>query len=285
MSVSSTSLSLSERRSAPVAFARLGVIGALIARDWRILRSYRTALVTDLLFGCLNLLAYRYISRTLGARVHGGLDGAPDYFAFAAVGVSLSVVLQAAIAGVSARLREEQLTGTLEALCAQPVSGAEMALGLAGFPFLFAVLRAFLYLLIAGVLLGLSFAHCAWFGLLAAFAASGLALGAVGVGLAALVLVFKRAGGLGGVGAFAMSLLGGAFFPVRVLPHWLQPLASAVPTRYAFTAARSALFGRPGWPAATLELLAFGLVLGAISVLLFNLALRHAVRRGTLNQY
>ena len=241
--------------------------------------------MSDLAFGCLNLAAYYYIARTVKVSVHAGLDGAPNYFAFAAVGVALSVVLQAAIGGVSARLREEQLTGTLEALYAQPISSGELALGLAGFPFLFAVFRAFIYLLIAGALLGLDFSRCAWVGLVGAFLVTGLALGAVGVCLAAFVLVFKRANSVGAIGTFGMSLLGGAVFPTSVLPHFLRPLAAIVPTRFAFSAARAALFGQSGWPEAILSLAAIGVALGLISIVLFSLGLRHAVSRGTLNQY
>jgi ABC-2 type transport system permease protein len=283
--VSVTSRSLGVSRGEFVRGTRPYAIYGLIRRDWRIVRSYRTALLTDLTFGCLNLLVYYYISRTLKVSVKGGLDGAPSYFAFAAVGVSLSVVLQAAITGVSRRLREEQLTGTLEALYAQPISGTELAIGLAGFPFLFAVFRAFIYLLIAGSVLGLSFAHCAWVGLILSFLATGVALGAVGVALAALVLVFKRAEAVGALGTFGMSLLGGAFFTTRVLPHWIRPLADVVPTRFAFGAARDALFGRSDWISSAVVLAGFGVGLGALSLVLFSLALRHSVRRGTLNQY
>jgi len=274
---------LSRRTASWVSHA--GAVRALVGRDWRITRSYRAALVTDLSFGCLNLLVYYYISHALKVSVRGGLDGAPSYFAFAAVGVSLSVVLQAAMTGVSRRLREEQLTGTLEALCAQPISASEIALGLAGFPFLFAVFRAFVYLLMAGLLLGLSFGHCAWLGLVVSFLVTGLAVGAVGVALAGLVLVFKRAEAVGSLGVFGMTLLGGAFFPTAVLPHWVRPLADVVPTRFAFEAARDALFGRGDWFAATLPLIGMGAVFGMVSLLLFSLALRHSVRHGTLNQY
>lgn len=268
--VSITSRSPPARREL-VWLTRPHAIYALIRRDWRIMRSYRTALVSDLVFGCLNLVVYYYISRTVKVSVRGGLDGAPNYFAFVAVGVSLSIVLQAATTGVSRRLREEQLTGTLEALYAQPISATEVALGLAGFPFLFAIIRAFLYLLIAGLLLGLSFAHCAWVGLFASFLVTGLALGTIGMALAALVLVFKRAETVGTLAIFGMCLLGGAFFSAHVLPHWARPLAEIVPTRFAFSAARGALFGGE-WISPTLVLAGMAVGLGAASLLLFSRA-------------
>lgn len=254
-------------------------------RDWRITRSYRTALVTDLGFGFLNLVAYYYISKTLKVGLRSGLDGAPDYFAFAAVGVALSVVLQAAITGVARRLREEQLTGTLEALCVQPISSGELAFGLAGFPFLFAVIRAFAYLLLAAAFLGLSFAHCDWLGLIVSFLVSGLALAALGVGLAAVVLVFKRADAVGALGTFGLSLLGGAFFPSRVLPHWLRPVANLLPTHFAFDAVRGALFGSRGWLGPVAALAGVGAVTMVIALAMFSAAVRHAIRQGTLNQY
>jgi ABC-2 type transport system permease protein len=282
--VSITSRSAPARRGL-VWPTRSHAVYALIRRDWRIMRSYRTALVTDVVFGCLNLVVYYYISRSVKVSVRGGLDGAPSYFAFAAVGVALAVVLQSAVTGVSRRLREEQLTGTLETLCAQPISSTEVALGLAGFPFLFAVVRAAFYLGIAGLLLGLSFAHCSWPGLFAAFLITGLALGAFGVALAALVLVFKRAEAVGALGIFGLVLVGGAFFPAQVLPHWVHPLAAVVPTHFAFTAARSALFGGTEWVSSTLVLAGWAVGFGALALVLFSLSLRHAVRRGTLNQY
>jgi ABC-type multidrug transport system permease subunit len=256
-----------------------------VRRDWRITRSYRTALLTDVVFGFLNLAAYYYISKTLKAGVHSGLSGAPSYFAFAAVGVALSVVLQAAITGVSRRLREEQLTGTLEALAVQPISSSELAFGLAGFPFIFAVIRAFVYLLLAGAFLGLSFAHTDWFGLIVSFLVSGVALSALGVCLAALVLVFKRADAIGAVGTFALSLLGGAFFPIAVLPDWLQPIAEILPTHFAFAAVRAALFGQGDWLGPTAELAGVGAITMVIGLALFSAALRHAIKHGTLNQY
>jgi ABC-type multidrug transport system permease subunit len=256
-----------------------------VRRDWRITRSYRTALLTDLVFGFLNLVAYYYISRTLKPAVHHDLDGAPSYFAFAAVGVALTVVLQASVIGLSRRLREEQLTGTLEALVVQPISVPELACGLAGFPFLFAVARAFVYLLLAGAFLGLGFGHCDWVGLGVSFVVAGVAFAGLGVGLAAAVLVFKRADALGAIGTFGLGLIGGAFFPIRVLPHWLRPVADIVPTHYAFDAVRGALFGTRGWVGPMATLGGIGVVTTLVGLGLFALALRHTIRHGTLNQY
>jgi ABC-type multidrug transport system permease subunit len=261
------------------------VVGALARRDWRLARSYRTALLSDLAFGFLNLVTYYYISKTVNPGAGRGLDRAPTYFAFAAVGITLTVVLQASVLGLSRRLREEQLTGTLEALLAQPISTPELAAGIAGFPFVFAVGRAFLYLLLAAAFLGLSFAHCNWAGLLISFMVAGVAFAGLGIALAAAVLVFKRAEAIGALGTFGLALIGGAFFARHVLPPWLRPVSDVVPTQFAFTAVRHALFGGGGWIQPLLGLAGVGAVTIVVALALFEGALRYTVRRGTLNQY
>ena len=283
--MSITSLSTQAEQSPPARGWRAGAVGALVRRDWRITRSYRTALLSDLAFGFLSLVTYYYISKTVNPGGGHGLDGAPSYFAFAAVGIALTVVLQASVLGLSRRLREEQLTGTLEALLAQPISTPELAAGVAGFPFLFAVARAFLYILLAGALLGLSFAHCNWAGLVISFMVAGISFAGLGIALAAAVLVFKRAEALGALGTFGLALIGGAFFARRVLPPVLRPLSNVVPTQFAFTAVRDALFGGHGWIGPLVALAGVGAVTLAVALALFERAVRYTVRRGTLNQY
>ena len=66
----------------------------------------------------------------------------------------------------------------------------------------------------------------------------------------------------------------------HVILDILQRLA-----QFAFTAVRHALFGGHDWIGPLLALAGVGAITIAVSLALFELALRHAVRRGTLNQY
>ncbi len=284
MTVSSTS---PRPEAAPVSelSARLHALRALVRRDWLVTRSYRTSLVTDLVFGFLNLLMYYFIARALHPRIGVSLDGAPSYFAFATGGIVLALVLQAGTIVLSRRVREEQLTGTLEMLVVQPIAPSELAIGLAGFPFLFAIGRAFAYLLLAGLFLGLSFAHTSWVGLIVALLSSGVAFSAIGITIASVILVFKRGDVLGPVVVTALTLLGGAVFPTQVLPGWLSALSYVVPTRYAFQALRGAQFGATSWVTPSLILIGFSVVALSLALYLFTFALRLTARRGTLNQY
>ena len=264
-------------------FPRPSAIRALMHRDFAVSRSYRIAFVMDVLFGLVNLAIYYFISETFDDLGTSDLGGAPSYFAFAAVGVALSLVVSVASLRVAQRLREEQLTGALEMLVAQPVTTLELAFGLAGFHFLFAIVRAIFYLLVAALVVSADFANADWVGFIVMVTTTGCAMAAVGIAVGAAALVLKRAELLSGLVLLALSLLGGAYFPIDVLPAWIQPLAEILPTTFAFDGVRAALYRGDGWALPAVELLGFALVALPISVWGFGSALSHGRRRGSLS--
>jgi ABC-2 type transport system permease protein len=261
------------------------VAGAITWRDFRITRSYRFAIVFDVLFGIVSLAIYFYISKTLGDPAARDLAGAPSYFAFVAVGVSLTVVVQAASSGLARRLREEQLTGTLEALVAEPVAAPETSLGLAGFPFLFAILRLIFYVAIAVLVFGVSASESDPLGFIIVLAVTGLAMAAIGIALCALVLIYKRGETLMVLATFALVVGGGAYFPTEVLPGALEALANLSPTRFALDGLREAAFQGDGWAGDAIALAAFAIIAFPVAMLAFDGALRYARRQGSVAQY
>lgn len=264
---------------------RLGALGALVRRDYVIARSYRIAFFLDLVFGVLNLVIYYFISKTFGSRPTRNLDGAPSYFAFAALGISVMVVMEAASIGLANRIREEQLTGTLEALVTQPVTANELAFGLTGYPFLFAMSRAAFYVLVSAAFLGVDVGRTSWLGFVSMLLVTGLALAAIGIFLGAVVLVVKRTRVIASIVTFGLGFLGGAFFPVSVLPGWVQPIGKIAPTRFAFDGLRAAVFRGSDWENDFLALVFFSAVALPVAVWLFAFALRSVRRSGSLLQY
>ncbi|HET6656458.1 MAG TPA: ABC transporter permease [Gaiellaceae bacterium] len=260
------------------------MIVALVRRDYLVQRSYRLVFALDLFYGVVNLLVFYFISKTFDETT-ADLNGAPSYFAFASIGIAITIVLQAASGGLAHRIREEQLTGTLEALTAQPITVSELAFGLASFQFGFGMLRAAFYLLLSGLFFGVGYENADWVGFVTVLLASGAALASIGVILGALVLVLKRGEILTGAVTFAMGLVSGAFFPVAVLPSWLQAIGSIMPTRFAYDGLRSAIFEGGGWGGDALALIVFAVIGLPIGVLCFNRGLLQSRRAGTISQY
>jgi ABC-2 type transport system permease protein len=105
---------------------------------------------------------------------------------------------------------------------------------------------------------------------------------------AAVILTFKRGGGMVGLIASAISILSGAYFPLSLLPEWFQERAEANPVGIAFESTRQALLGGATLADVGGDVLVIGawailsLALGQISG---NLALARERRRGTLSTY
>jgi ABC-type polysaccharide/polyol phosphate export permease len=257
---------------------------ALAWRDYTATRSYRAALVFDLAWGVVDLLLYFFLSKIVNAS-GADLHGAPSYFAFAVAGVLGSLIVASATAEIASRIREEQLTGTLELLTTQPIRTAELAFGTAAFPFGYSVVRVALYFAVAVIALDLPTGEIDAVGVAVILLVSGFAFIPLGIAAAAVTVVLKRGGAIVDAGVFAMTFVSGALFPLSVLPGWLQPVGKAMPTRPAFDGLRNALFGGGGWGGDALVLLGIGLVGAPLSILLLDAALRHARRAGTLAQY
>jgi ABC-type multidrug transport system permease subunit len=269
----------------PSGSLRTGAIAAFVRRDFAIARSYRLAFLLDACYGLLQVAIYFFISRTFEGATATSLEGAPSYFAFAAVGLILGLVVDAASEGIAYRIREEQLSGSLEALVTQPVRALELCLGMVGFPFLFAMTRAVAYLLIAGLWMDLDLARTSFVGLLVVLVTTSTAVAALGIVSAAVVLVLKRGEIVAGMVLFAMTLLAGSVFPISELPGWLEPLGRIVPLRFAFDGARDALFTGTGWVPDAAVLLLFSAAALPLAVWMFGRALTIARRAGTMAQY
>jgi len=265
--------------------AVLDAVGAFLWRDFRVVRSYRFPFVLDTFFGILQLAVSYFIAETFEDASPAELGGAPDYFAFAAVGIVMALVVEAAAEGLAEKVRFEQTSGGLEALMAQPVGVTQLCAGLACFPFAFAMVRAALYLALAAVWMGLDVDSTDWLGLTAVFVLGATALAGLGIVAAAAVLVFKRGETLSGIALFGMTLISGSVFPIGVLPGWLQDIGSVLPTRFAFDGVRDALFTGSGWEGDALALAGFTLLGLPLAVLLFGQALRATRRAGTLGEY
>jgi ABC-2 type transport system permease protein len=258
---------------------------ALVRRDYSIFSSYRFALPLDLLYGVINLLIYFFISRTFEGTSTADLGGAPSYFAFVTVGIVITLVIAAASAEVGWRLREEQLTGTLEALVTQPIRAWQIALGMAGWPFAFALTRAGIYLLVAATLLDVDVSHASWAGCALVLLAAGLALLGLGIALGALVVVFKRGNNIVAFVAVLLGFAGGAFFPLEVLPGWLEFIGKLMPTRFVFDGMRAALFVGTGWVDDALVLLGYSVIGLPVALWAFARGLEYARRHGSLAEY
>jgi ABC-type polysaccharide/polyol phosphate export permease len=109
-----------------------------------------------------------------------------------------------------------------------------------------------------------------------------------GMLMAALTLVFKRATSGLGLVLTLISLTSGLYFPVALLPGYLQWLSEVQPFTPAVDLLRNLLVGTPlsGTAAADLaKMIGFLAIMIPAGLLALRAGLRHAQRRGTIMEY
>lgn len=261
---------------------------AFLIRDLYVELSYRFSFLMQLAQVFIAVFVFYFISRLLGPAAAPGLMAyGGDYFAFVIIGVALSSYFGVGLASFAQSLREAQTTGTLEAMLMTPTRVSTIVLGSALWSYAFTTLRVLLYL-IAGALLGVSFAH-ANLGLgVLILLISIVTFSAIGILAASFIMVLKRGDpvtGLVGVGA---TLIAGVYYPIEVLPRPLQVIAQLVPVTYALRALRLALLQGASWRQVApdvMALLAFAVILLPLALYAFRLAVNLARVDGSLTHF
>jgi ABC-2 type transport system permease protein len=212
------------------------------------------------------------------------------------VGVMLWGLLSVVFQEIANSITYERWEGTLEYTFMAPVSRLTHLAGVSLFATAYAVIRS--VIIVAGLLLfvDLDLSRANWPGMIAVLAVSSAAF--IGLGLMAATLpVFSPERGAEATNIFQglLLLVSGVYYPVEVLPRWLQPLSVVSPATYALSAARK-LIGigdggelGPGVPlsacAYELTVLALmGLVSIPLGLYVFSLVERWAKHTGKLKR-
>jgi len=262
---------------------------AFNAHGFRLAASYRLAFASRYVAMLTSIVFFYFLAQVFQGssaavlRNYGG-----DYFAFLLLGGAFSVYLSLCLRIFSEHLREELLAGTLEPLV---VTATPMTLSLLG-PSLWSVLEgtfiAVLQLAVGALVLGANYSHANWLSVAVVSLISIVCLVSWGIASAAFTIIFKRSDPINWLVGAITYVFSGVFFPVAVLPPWLQAISYLIPLTYALETMRGAmLVGRTlselGAPLT--GLVAFTLVLLPLSVLALQRAINYLRETGSLSQY
>lgn len=262
---------------------------AFFRRDLLVMWSYRLAFFTDWLNLLMQVVVFFFVGRIVNPGqlpTYGGTRA--TYMEFVVIGIAVTSFMQISLGRVVTAIRAEQLQGTLEALLLTPTAPTTLQLGSVVYELAYVPLRMLIFLALATSLFGVSFTYS---GLLPALTVLLVLIPFVwglGVMSVAGVLTFRRGIGVVGFGATALTLSSGTYFPISVLPPWLESLARLNPITMAVQSIREALIGGAGWAQTwptTLVLIPIGFVSMAAGIVAFRLALGRERRRGTIGLY
>ncbi|MGD8376348.1 MAG: ABC transporter permease [Acidobacteriota bacterium] len=267
---------------------------AFFYRDFLNELSYRTAFLLQITGSFLFVTTWFFVSRFVAR----AFEAPPDlpgvsYFSFVLVGFAFYQYLNATLTSFSAKIRREQLTGTLEAMLVTPTPASLVVLGSTVWDFLMTTFRVAVVLVLGSALawgfgteVGLKAAGIPAFLVLLALTVASFT--GIGVLSASFTIWLKRGDPVNYLITALSALLGGVFFQVEVMPGWLQHLAALLPITHALRGIRRALLAGAGLREVSTEiqvLLLFTAVLLPLGLAAFALALRRARVEGSLVQY
>lgn len=262
---------------------------AFVRRDFLVAWSYRMSFVTDLVNLVGQALLFYFVGLMVDESVlptYGGTE--VTYLEFASIGMVLGLFVQFGLGRVANAVRSEQLMGTLESLLTSPTASPTIQVGSIAFDLLYLPIRLAVFLTALALAFGLHIRLDGVLPALAVLAAFLPFIWGLGVASAGLILTFRRGGGVIGMGVVALGLISGAYFPLELLPSWLETAAAVNPIALAIDGMRETLLGGGGWGAVT-PAVAVLLPLSVLSLLLgvavFRLALRRERRTGTVGLY
>jgi ABC-2 type transport system permease protein len=262
---------------------------AFVRRDFKIALSYRAAFLGDALGLAMQVVVFSFVAKLVDPQTLPTYGGTvPGYLAFVVIGLVVNLTAGALLYTVASALRQEQLTGTMEALIATPTTGATLQLGSVAYTLILVPIRAAIMLTAIALLFGLDLE-------LSGIAPALLVLTCFlpftwGLGLiaAGLVVTFRRGSNATGIVVTLLGLISGAVFPIALLPPVLRAIAEWNPFAISIDGVRDALIGGTGWGAAAetiVKLAPLSLAGLALGALCFRWAMARERRRGTLGTY
>lgn len=256
-------------------------VAGVVLRQIYLLRGSPTRLVPLVIWTAIDILLWGFITRYLNSMSGGGMDFVPTLLGAVLLWDFCTRIMH----GVGTAFLEDVWSRNFLNLFASPLSISEYILGLV----ITSVVTSALGLLTM-LLLAIGVFH--------------LQLLSLGVPLAAFLMVLFIFGiSLGIFGSAVVLRLGPAsewllwplpallspfaavFYPVKVLPAWMQVVAHVLPPSYVFEGMRGVLSGAPFSMAALLQGAAVAIVELLLAGYFYASVYRHAVRSGLLARY
>src|SRR6476660_5303270 len=180
----------------------------------------------------------------------------------------------------------ERWEGTIEYTFMAPLPRAVHLLGMGAFAVLYGVLRTAALFAAVAIFFGLSFPDADFGAALLLLAVASISFVGVGMVTAVLPLISPEKGAqLGFIAQGLLLVVSGVYYPVDVMPGWMQAIATISPATYALHGIRASVLDGAGlgavwgdlWP-----LLVLGTVAIPLGLAVFAAGERYAKRHGKL---
>ncbi len=260
---------------------------AFVERKFNLVKRYWGWELVWLTYSVVNSLAITYIGAGMEAITGRRVD--TSYLVlYLLVGTLVWHYLSLIFDNVSEMIAWERWEGTIEYTFMAPVSRFTHMVGTTIFSLIYGLLHTVVILAVITLLFHLDLGRANLAGSFLVLMAGTLSFIGLGIVAAVLPLLFPERGSqMTHVIQALVLLISGVYYPVSVLPNWMQPIARLSPATYVLEGMRQgmlqgamtrSLLGYV-WP-----LLAIGIVAIPVGVFVFAQAERYAKRTGRLKR-
>jgi ABC-2 type transport system permease protein len=262
---------------------------AFVERNLYLVRRYWHLELAFLIFNVASAMSVLYIGEAQMQSSGGGSrEGQLDLVLYLGIGTVVWAYLRAVFANVGEMVAWERWEGTIEYTMMAPISRLAHMLGVSLFSIIYGLARSALLLGVLALFFSVDLSHANLGGAALILLVGSVSFLGFGIMAAVLPLLFPERGEeMTFVISSILLLVSGVYYPISVLPDWMEPLATISPATYVLEGMRAALL--EGIPTlalgpSILPILILGALTLPIGIAVFGWGERYAKRTGRLKR-
>jgi len=262
---------------------------AFVERNLYLVRRYWHLELAFLIFNVASAMSVLYIGEAqMQASGGGSQEGQLDLVLYLGIGTVVWAYLRAVFANVGEMVAWERWEGTIEYTMMAPITRLAHMLGVSLFSIIYGLARSALLLGVLSLFFSVDLSNANLGGAALILLVGSVSFLGFGIMAAVLPLLFPERGEeMTFVISSILLLVSGVYYPISVLPDWMEPLATISPATYVLAGMRAAL--PEGTPTlalgpAILPILVLGALSIPIGIAVFGWGERYAKRTGRLKR-
>lgn len=262
---------------------------AFFERNLNLTKRYWGWEIVWLVYNIVNALSVTFIGAS-AQLVTGTKINTNFLILYLLIGTAVWSYLSVTFDGVTDIINMERWEGTIEHTFMAPISRFTHMVGSCLYAVVHGMLFTIVQLIVVGAFFHLDLSHANYLTTVFMLAVGSISFIGFGIMTAILPLLYTEKGmQMSFVVKAIILLVSGVYYPVAILPFWMQPLASISPATYVLDGLRSAILdNQPIWSPAiwsfTWPLIITGIVSIPLGIYVFGVAERYAKRTGKLKR-
>jgi ABC-2 type transport system permease protein len=257
-------------------------LGGIVERNVYLTRRYFLWDLAFMVWTIANTLTIVFIARAVHLSAAQENELATKLLVGAVIWAFLGIIFEF----VTETVAWERWEGTIEYTFMAPLSRSMHLFGMGAYAVLYGLIRATILFFVVAAFIGIHMPHADFGSALALLGIASFSFMGIGMMAAVLPLISPEKGAqLGFVAQGLMLAVSGVYYPVSVMPGWMQAISKVSPATYALRGDRAAIVNGAGlawvdvWP-----LLVIAVVAIPLGLVIFKRGERYAKKHGKLKR-